>query len=99
MGWWSIFKRKPVVLDKWEEADAQADPVAGEWWVMNDDPNPFAKTRHLVKILDVKEGWVQYDRGGSGPFKIDSRTMKSFKWIYKRVEPMTTKALDADQPA
>lgn len=95
MGWLSIFKRKPKVLDKWEVAESQSDPVLGEVWAMGGS-NPFRDDHSYVEIRGVRDGWVQYYYcGTSGPYSLNEKKIRSFKWIYKRVESVNTKELDA----
>lgn len=87
MSWLSIFKRKPKPVDKWKAADAQPDPEPGQWWFLNDEEGPFSRPRFIVKIVEVRDGWVRYDRGGSSILRFDHKKIDSFKWLYKMVEP------------
>jgi hypothetical protein len=32
----------------------------GKRYTLRDDGNPFAKGRHIMEIIDIKNGWVNY---------------------------------------
>lgn len=58
------------------------EPNAGEIWVFDpENQNPFKK-QHVVKILAVKDGWVNYSMGGH-IFNNESMKMDSFLYCFK----------------
>ena len=59
--------RKPIKGEKWGRKD-------GSPWPRSDRP--------VVTILDVKDGWVRYDMGGT-IFKDERMVMSSFLYCYK----------------
>ena len=47
-------------------------PEIGETWCSNPPNNPFLSDYQCVKIIDVKEGYVQFKRGKSTWLKSES---------------------------
>ena len=61
-------------------------PEVGSVWKLN-DRDPFTKAAFLVKVLEVKRGWVQYttdpeDRYNSPPI---STTVRVFRDLYREL--------------
>lgn len=58
-------------------------PEVGSIWRLN-DRDPFSKDVFLVKVLEVKRGWVQYttDPENSPPI---STTVRVFRDLYREL--------------
>ena len=60
-------------------------PIGSVWVHDSDDGNPFAKIKY--KIVDVKNGFVQYEAfGDSGSIKIDSTPLRSFYTFFREIK-------------
>ena len=57
-------------------------PLPGEVWAFDSEEGPWPKeNKGLVRILDVKDGWVRYS-WASG-FRTDERMkIRAFRWCY-----------------
>jgi hypothetical protein len=47
--------------------------------------NPFKKQSTII-VIDVKNGYIYYDHGGSDFLRYDSLSKSSFNFIYKKLE-------------
>lgn len=60
----------------------ETKPQIDEVWIKKSD-DPWGVTGHVVKILDVRDGWVRYHFNAHNP---DNRkTIKSFIKYYQKV--------------
>ena len=60
----------------------------GQIFILDSDSiyNPFIdELQYKVKVLAVKDGWIQYRRLRSG--MIDSKKVSLFRFCYKRYQP------------
>ena len=74
-----LFKRQ-ARTDPEPQAISTKTPVAGEYWLLEDD-SPWPKHYPPVRIIDVGSGWVRYWMGNIFP---DCRMQtKEFIRIYR----------------
>ena len=80
----SIFKELP------EEKPPLPQPKVGEMWKLKSNNDPFEPTgRHVVIILDIKEGWVRYGYGRNTSIVSggnERKAIRDFCRIYHKFE-------------
>jgi hypothetical protein len=64
-----------------------AKPKAGDIYELdesNEKSNPFRKqSSHLVEVLNVKDGWVNFKYCGSKWYTNESLGVRTFRFCYK----------------
>jgi hypothetical protein len=67
-------------------------PLPGQkWWIKpKSNGDPFGPKAHSVKILAVRNGWVNYSFGSYiGLFNDERMELKSFLGVYQSTKPYT----------
>ena len=70
------------------ESACRKEPKVGEVWItQNNHDGPFESTeRHVVTILDVKEGWIRYEFGRNQEIELGGNERDKIGHFYRMYE-------------
>lgn len=88
MSWLTRWFRSRLKNGKGEDAPSLEPRInRGEEWALEQNNDPWGgKEYPPVKIIDVRDGWVRYDMGGS-IFRDERKTIGDFVALYRLKTP------------